>query len=239
MRTLQTSMPCTGHRRWSAKAWRRKTIFRETGWYTGADGKWRFEIDDSGMQYNRRGEDAVPGQALADYLTHDELFRSYPQLRKTQLEFADMEKGVRGQYDAANDTITLSNELRDAPEDTLIHEIQHAIQRAEGFAQGANEKFWSHQLESGFDGRTQQQRREAKRIWQEYNNIRDNEPEFFDAMVELEAMAPDVPARRNQLGHAGANRGRPHRVAALRRSARGTGKAVRRHPCVGLYRPAL
>ena len=170
-----------------------ETIFRETGWYTGADGKWRFEIDDSGMQYNRRGEDAVPGQALADYLTHDELFRSYPQLRKTQLEFADMEKGVRGQYDAANDTITLSNELRDAPEDTLIHEIQHAIQRAEGFAQGANEKFWSHQLESGFDGRTQQQRREAKRIWQEYNNIRDNEPEFFDAMVELEAMAPDVP----------------------------------------------
>lgn len=170
-----------------------ETIFRETGWYTGADGKWRFEIDDSGMQYNRRGEDAVPGQALADYLTHDELFRSYPQLRKTRLEFADMEKGVRGQYDAANDTITLSNELRDAPEDTLIHEIQHAIQRAEGFAQGANEKFWSHQLESGFDGRTQQQRREAKRIWQEYNNIRDNEPEFFDAMVELEAMAPDVP----------------------------------------------
>ena len=170
-----------------------ETIFRETGWYTGADGKWRFEIDDSGMQYNRRGEDAVPGQALADYLTHDELFRSYPQLRKTQLEFADMEKGVRGQYDAANDTITLSNELRDAPEDTLIHEIQHAIQRAEGFAQGANEKFWERQLESGYDGRTQQQRREVQRLWQEYNSIRDNEPDFFAAMVGLEAMAPDVP----------------------------------------------
>ena len=115
-----------------------ETIFRETGWYTGADGKWRFEIDDSGMQYNRRGEDAVPGQTLADFLKHDELFRSYPQLRKTRLEFADLGRGINGQYNTETDTITLSNELRDAPEGTLIHEIQHAIQKAEGFASGAN-----------------------------------------------------------------------------------------------------
>lgn len=172
-----------------------ETIFRETGWYTGADGKWRFEIDDSGMEYNpRREEDgAVPGQTLADFLKHDELFRSYPQLRKTKLEFADLGRGINGQYNAETDTITLSNELRDAPEGTLIHEIQHAIQRAEGFASGANTKFWERQLESGYDGRTQQQRREVQRLWQEYNSIRDNEPDFFAAMVGLEAMAPDVP----------------------------------------------
>lgn len=172
-----------------------ETIFRETGWYTGADGKWRFEIDDSGMEYNpRREEDgAVPGQTLADFLKHDELFRSYPQLRKTRLEFADLGRGINGQYNAETDTIALSNELRDAPEGTLIHEIQHAIQRAEGFASGANTKFWERQLESGYDGRTQQQRREVQRLWQEYNSIRDNEPDFFAAMVGLEAMAPDVP----------------------------------------------
>ena len=172
-----------------------ETIFRETGWYTGADGKWRFEIDDSGMEYNpRREEDgAVPGQTLADFLKHDELFQSYPQLRKTRLEFADLGRGINGQYNTETDTITLSNELRDAPEGTLIHEIQHAIQKAEGFASGANTKFWERQLESGYDGRTQQQRREVQRLWQEYNSIRDNEPEFFAAMVGLEAMAPDVP----------------------------------------------
>mgnify|MGYP000597516014 CR=1 FL=1 len=28
------------------------TIFRETGWFQGTDGKWRFEIDDSGMEYD-------------------------------------------------------------------------------------------------------------------------------------------------------------------------------------------
>ncbi|MFR8291350.1 MAG: LPD23 domain-containing protein, partial [Dysosmobacter welbionis] len=33
-----------------------ETIFRETGWYTGADGKWRFESDDSGMEYSRWGD---------------------------------------------------------------------------------------------------------------------------------------------------------------------------------------
>ena len=221
-----------------------ETIFRETGWYTGADGKWRFEIDDSGMRYRKDGDAArmsdeeyaeysnlwdryisrdktltqeemrrmrqfpeefdwarkdgreklKRGEAtLADVLQHDELFRSYPQLRKTRLEFADLGRGINGQYNAETDTITLSNELRDAPEGTLIHEIQHAIQRAEGFASGANTKFWERQLESGYDGRTQQQRREVQRLWQEYNSIRDNEPDFFAAMVGLEAMAPDVP----------------------------------------------
>lgn len=31
-------------------------IRRETGWYAGMDGKWRFEIDDSGMEFRRDGD---------------------------------------------------------------------------------------------------------------------------------------------------------------------------------------
>lgn len=30
-------------------------------------------------------------------------------------------------------------------------------------------------------------------MWEQYYSIRDNEPEFFQAMVDLDAMAPDVP----------------------------------------------
>lgn len=30
-----------------------ETILEQTGWYQGRDGKWRFEIDDSGMEYRR------------------------------------------------------------------------------------------------------------------------------------------------------------------------------------------
>ena len=31
---------------------RRETVRRETGWFKGYDGKWRFEIDDSDIKYH-------------------------------------------------------------------------------------------------------------------------------------------------------------------------------------------
>lgn len=174
-----------------------QTIFRETGWFTGADGKWRFEIDDSGERYDPRNQEgAVPGQTLADFLQHDELFKNYPQLRKTQVRFEDLGRGLLGSYSRSTDTITLNESLRDAPEDVLVHEIQHAVQMAEGFAQGANEKFWSRQIESGYDSRTEAQRREAKRLWNEFYKIRDEEPEFFSDMMDLAAIEPTVPRGR-------------------------------------------
>lgn len=87
-------------------------------------------------------EDALPQDRLADYLQHDELFEAYPQLRKTTLRFADLPDGIRGQYDPSQNSITLDESLRRAPEDTLAHEIQHAIQNAEGFASGSSTRFW-------------------------------------------------------------------------------------------------
>ena len=33
-----------------------ETIRRDTGWFRGMDGKWRFEIDDSGMQFRKDGD---------------------------------------------------------------------------------------------------------------------------------------------------------------------------------------
>lgn len=89
--------------------------------------------------------------------------------------------------------MTLDESLLTEPEDVLIHEIQHAIQRAEGFARGASPEYWSRQLQNGYDGRTENVRREAARLRDEYNSVRDQEPEFFDAMIELEEMTPDVP----------------------------------------------
>lgn len=89
-------------------------------------------------------EDALPQDRLADYLQHDELFEAYPQLRKTTLRFADLPDGTRGQYDPSRDFITLDESMRRAPEDTLVHEIQHAIQNAEGFASGSSTRFWDN-----------------------------------------------------------------------------------------------
>ena len=166
-----------------------ETIFRETGWYTGADGKWRFEIDDSNMEYSRWGDlnrsDRAeyarfrelegkfiagsitleeqnelrqlidqghgPGRAeeqqtlqLSDFVRHDELYQNYPQLRRAGLRFADLPDGTSGSYNPGANVITLDNSLRSSPEDTLVHEIQHAIQTAEGFSGGSSPEYWEN-----------------------------------------------------------------------------------------------
>lgn len=66
-----------------------------------------------------------------------------PQLRQAALRFADLPEGTHGSYNTGTNTITLNNSLRDAPEDTLVHEIQHAIQSAEGFSGGSSPEYWA------------------------------------------------------------------------------------------------
>lgn len=185
-----------------------ETIRQATGWFQGADGKWRFELDDSGMRYSARGdlnygdpdywryrelldkleremlgtgseavteaeraeyEELAPryrdfylqpgvrgdGSAtatrLSDYIQHDELFEQYPQLRDARLVFEDMEDGKQGSYNPDTNTITLSESLQNSErDDALVHEIQHAIQEAEGFARGASPQYWARrEYESG------------------------------------------------------------------------------------------
>ena len=196
-------------------------IRQETGWFRGMDGKWRFEIDDSGMEYSRWGDmnraDRAeyarfrelegkfidgsltaeeqtelrslidqghgPGRAeeqgtlkLSDFIHHDELFRNYPQLRKIGLRFAELPMGVRGSFDGQD--IALSESLRNAPEDVLIHEIQHAIQRAESFSRGATWEYWNRRLEEGYV--PPQDRARTERIEAAMQTIR-----------EIEATAPE------------------------------------------------
>lgn len=168
-----------------------KDILRETGWFRGMDGKWRFEIDDSAMEYRANGdarlleeggyrrlneltekwvrnaegrgdpltadEQAESEQLeseyfdrawaekyeLADFLRHSGLFEAYPKLRHTSLVFERTDPGINGYYNAGTDTIVLNDKLRGAPESTLVHEIQHVIQRAEGFARGSTPEYWA------------------------------------------------------------------------------------------------
>ena len=103
-----------------------------------------------GREYGRLSERVDRGNAtLEDILDHEALFRAYPQLRRTKVEFADMPKNTMGSYSPSQNLITLSNELRNAPESTLVHEIQHAIQNAEGFTRGSNREYWEEKLTSG------------------------------------------------------------------------------------------
>ena len=85
---------------------------------------------------------------LGMILDHSELFDAYPELKEARVRFADVANG-NGYYSRKNNNITLSNELRNAPESTLIHEIQHAIQGVEGFSGGASVEYWENQERSG------------------------------------------------------------------------------------------
>ncbi len=208
-------------------------IYRDTGWFRGMDGKWRWEIDDSGMEYSRAGDmefrrdhpeyaryqqlmdqmlygtlteqeqqelrelDQTWGRerprlservdrgnaTLGDIISHDELFRNYPQLRNVRVRFDDLGSGTTGQYTAETGTITLDNSLRSAPEDTLIHEVQHAIQHAEGFAGGSNTGYWSREGTRRLD----EADNEESRLRDEYKWRMNNDPHLTDLIRQYDA----------------------------------------------------
>lgn len=247
-----------------------ETIRQKTGWFRGADGKWRWEIDDSGMKlrfesglydydtelrekthawvrltnreltdeqrrdladYQRSTERGEADEALYEKLTREfggdfekwaltletmkeaaksipnyttlgelvdapALFATYPNMKDMDVTFHNLERGQNGGYNRRFDSIELSRDLKNRPEallNSLTHEVQHAIQQREGFAPGANPKYWNRKLEEGYDGRDAETRREGARLRGQYEQMKANDPEFMRSMEELNAMAPTVP----------------------------------------------
>lgn len=247
-----------------------ETIRQKTGWFRGADGKWRSEVNDSGMKlrfesglydydtelreknrawarltdrkltdeqrrdladYQRSAERGDTDEALYEKLTGEfggdfekwaltlettkeatksipnyttlgklvnapELFTAYPDLADVDVTFQNLERGQNGGYNRRFDSIELSRDLKNRPEallNSLIHEVQHAIQRREGFTPGANLKYWNRKLEEGYDGRDAETRREGARLREQYEQMKANDPEFMRSMEELNAMAPTMP----------------------------------------------
>lgn len=200
-----------------------ETIRQLTGWFRGAYDKWRFEIDDSGMRFeprgdlnfgdpdyqryrelrNRleaemldlggtplteaehaefselatrysdyyrrpgvRGDGSLPSTRLSDYVQHDELFEQYPQLRDATLRFAELDGGELGSYNRETNTVTLDTSLRgEARSDTLVHEIQHAIQAQEGFAGGSSPAYWARLDYENGDSASERLQREYRALF--------------------------------------------------------------------------
>ena len=170
-----------------------ETIRQKTGWFRGADGKWRWEIDDSGAEtdtkwnflrnpdakrYNELFEKAYLYDTataedlnelqildknlkgvrkspfyLDEIVKHDKLFEAYPALRDVKVRFEANTGNVEGAYHDGFNEIVLRAGLKLKPEklkDTLIHEIQHAIQSTEGFSGGSSPEYWARRdYESG------------------------------------------------------------------------------------------
>jgi hypothetical protein len=118
-----------------------------------------------GREYGRLSERVESGNAtLEDVIDHEELFQAYPQLRNVRVEFKELPGNTQGYFSPSENKIALDSKLRSAPEATIIHEIQHAIQKAEGFASGASPEYWQQHRDEAKEARIADIREEIARL---------------------------------------------------------------------------
>ena len=129
-----------------------KAIKLATGWERGADGKWRYEVGDvrfyDGLQLINRSvkTEATLDDLLEDNKDKEALFASYPSLKNMPVVLEDMGYKGAGEYNYGKGTIRLNTYLLTDDDgyftkpavEILNHEIQHAIQKIEGFARGGS-----------------------------------------------------------------------------------------------------
>ena len=133
---------------WDAQSGR-----KNRGYYAESDGQFRFEIDTSDAKFASDTLDLKPytGTNLEDVLDFPELYEEYPDLRKLKVTRLTPEMNDRrsvyleARYGLDSDTIKLGVDPEkglDKPTlAALLHEVQHAVQKREGFEQGASSTF--------------------------------------------------------------------------------------------------
>jgi len=133
----------------------RDQIWKETGWFKGNDGKWRFEIDDSKAGFNAatrrefadRGVAKIGksgGVAMDNAINHAELQKSYPQVMAQTYVRGDVrpDTSTRGSFNPGTslDPAQIGFKAPDLQEgrSVVLHEGQHGVQNVEGFARGGS-----------------------------------------------------------------------------------------------------
>lgn len=126
-----------------------KIIKMATGWEKGVDGKWRYEMPDAkikdtidvggGNIFKRFEEDMLwTDGKLEDAVDAPKLFEAYPQLKNIKIHTDAVMNDMpsNGEYNPQTKTITIHADELKYLNSILNHEIQHVIQREEGFAHG-------------------------------------------------------------------------------------------------------
>ena len=121
-----------------------------TGWETGVDGKWRYEVADP-FHTTTEIEDHIKkhfGEPInIRHCMHDiALLTAYPAFERLRL-FAlySPTKGFAGYFDPGSYGMlvcmgTASSAFEYQTEGVLLHEVQHLIQEEEDFARGGSSK---------------------------------------------------------------------------------------------------
>ena len=200
-----------------------ETIRKETGWFKGYDGKWRFEIDDSKMDISTSGlysrnikvrryaelvekvyfemagteaeeqelgklmnevEEITP-KKIGDMVYHPELFKAYPELQNIDVIFLDNITGAA--YNPGLNEIVISQQYKLNKiqlKETVIHELQHAVQTIEGFASGSSPEYWDEAKTKP----TSEETNKIKSVENEFNQVRRKiiEQYGFEACGEFE-----------------------------------------------------
>ena len=125
-----------------------EAVRKDTGWFKGADGKMRFEINDAdaklAMDRLTWGEakDLEQGNTtslpLGRLLDHPALFAAYPSLENYWVRVIPGMKSASFNPESNTIAIGYDKATKQADLSALLHEIQHAIQENEGFASGGS-----------------------------------------------------------------------------------------------------
>lgn len=180
-------------------------IRQKTGWFRGSDNQWRYEINDKELLvdgdvlfkdvFGEKGE-----ATLGELIEHDALFTAYPQLKSIPVYPVWLPGNMLGGYTPSLGCISVNrayfteqfHEKSNEFKETMIHEIQHAIQDIEGFASGASEKYWERILKAGEKEKTFSRKEKAKLrdLMEQYEVYADEDPSFVVEMEQLDASTP-------------------------------------------------
>lgn len=130
---------------------------KKTGWVKAQDGKYRYEIDDSNAFVSDDGKKSIEmalkikahkegiATSLSAILEHEALYEAYPNLRTLPVEIFNETsfpalKKMHGYYDMKAGKIVINADSAkdgiDSILQTIIHEVQHGVQRIENFSYG-------------------------------------------------------------------------------------------------------
>lgn len=152
-----------------------EVVRKETGWFRGVDGKWRYEITDEDARLTEAAAELENGDdvPLGDLLEHDRLYAAYPDIKLLSVRADD---GIKawGSVDIHGSQVTLNlRRIRAEGGDILsilLHEAQHLVQRREGFAQGGSQSV-SEQVKEALQSLAQYRTSQRERFTQDYSNL--------------------------------------------------------------------
>lgn len=127
------------------KNYSNEKIRQITGWFKDKEGNWEFEISDQHTKFKIQPKTNAKYK-LSDIFEANTLYEMYPELKNITVSFKNMKSN--GKYFSVTNEISINNKLInsiDSMKGTLLHEIQHYIQKIEGLPEGTSLFFGNEQ----------------------------------------------------------------------------------------------